>query len=149
MSQSIVPLDVGGRPTKKTKKVVAKLLEIFKIGGNVDEAASYAGIDRATYYRWLKADPAFATEMEQARHFSDVVAKNVVVQNITEKRSLDASKWWLEKRQFKDAGIQVSGEKVLVIPGELLDKYAIKHTEEDAKVLEAEVQSEDVSDKDV
>lgn len=91
-----------GRPTKKDESTVAKLIEIFKIGGNVEEASSTAGINKTTYYRWLEDDPSFATEMESAQHYADIKAKNLVVKTIVEDENDTNAKWWLEKREFKN-----------------------------------------------
>ena len=91
----------GGRPTKLTEETVIKLESILKIGGTIDEACSYALISRETYYRWLKEDIGFMTKMEQAKHYSDIVAKNIVVDSMHKDRNLETAKWWLEKREFR------------------------------------------------
>jgi len=91
-----------GRPTKMNEELVVKLESIFKIGGTIDEACSYALIDRATYYRWLEDNKDFATKMESAQHYADIVAKNVVVDSMIKDKDLDTAKWWLEKRQFRE-----------------------------------------------
>lgn len=111
-------VDKGGRPTKKTDEMVAKLDSIFKVGGTVEEASSYAGINKTTYYRWLEQDDAFATEMEAAQHYADVVAKNVVVDDIVKNKDVGSAKWWLEKRQFKDSktvGVRTDGQVIEVV----------------------------------
>jgi len=91
----------GGRPTKLTEELVIKLESILKIGGTIEEACSYALISRETYYRWLKEDIGFMTKMEQAKHYSDIVAKNIVVDSMHKDRNLETAKWWLEKREFR------------------------------------------------
>ena len=116
--------NLGGRPTKMNDEVIAKLENIFKVGGNIDEATTYANIDRATYYRWIEADASFATKMESAKHYSDIVAKNVVVEAITKDRDLVTAKWWLEKREFKDKGFQTNIQNnIVVMPAEGISKY--------------------------
>jgi len=37
-------------------------------GGGIAQAARVAGVDRATIYRWLREDPAFARQIRAARH---------------------------------------------------------------------------------
>jgi len=93
-----------GRPTAIVPDTVAKLENIFKVGGNIEEACSYAGINKATYYRHLESDEDFATKMEAAQHYADIVAKNVVVNKIVKDNDLDTAKWWLERREFKNVG---------------------------------------------
>lgn len=90
-----------GRPTDLVPDTVTKLESIFKIGGNDSEACSYAGISRETYYRWRKENVDFMTQMDTAKHYADVAAKNVVVSAITKDKDLGTAKWWLEKRQFQ------------------------------------------------
>jgi hypothetical protein len=114
-----------GRRSKMTEEVIVKLESIFKIGGSIEEACSYAGISDETYRRWMNENNSFMARIESARHYPDIVAKNVVVDSMVKDRDLNTAKWWLEKRQFKEASVQISGEKVLVIPSELLDKYGI------------------------
>lgn len=97
-----VTKNLGGRPTKYSDELVIKLESIFKIGGTVEEASSYAGISKETYYRWLEENPSFMTKMESAQHYADIVAKNVVVDSVIKDKNLDSAKWWLEKRVFKN-----------------------------------------------
>ncbi|HEX9008622.1 MAG TPA: hypothetical protein VF837_05165 [Patescibacteria group bacterium] len=94
-----------GRPTVMTEETMTKLESIFKIGGTILEACSYAGISNKTYYRWLEEDEDFVTKMEAAKHYADVAAKNVVVTSITKDQNLDTAKWWLEKREFRQGGL--------------------------------------------
>lgn len=97
-----VTKNLGGRPTKYSDELVIKLESIFKIGGTVEEASSYAGISKETYYRWLEENPSFMTKMEAAQHYADIVAKNVVIDSVVKDKNLDSAKWWLEKRVFKN-----------------------------------------------
>lgn len=101
-----------GRPTLKTEQLVSKLEEIFKIGGNIEEAVSYAGISRETYYRWLRDDESFVTKMEAAQHFADVAAKHLVVKAIKD-NDLNTAKWWLEKRQPSNTTVNVQVNNVI------------------------------------
>lgn len=105
-----------GRPTDLVPETVTKLESILKIGGTIEEATTYAGIARETYYRWLKSNDSFVTKMERAKHYADVAAKNVVVKAITEDEDLSTAKWWLEKREFRDSpsvAVQVNVENKL------------------------------------
>jgi len=53
--------------TKEDKQSAIKLaIECRQRGGNLDDAANHAGIDRATLYRWRKEDASFATRLHQA-----------------------------------------------------------------------------------
>lgn len=106
--------NLGGRPSKLDDEIVVKLDSIFKVGGTVEEACAYAGINKTTYYRWLEQNEGFATKMASAQHYADIVAKNVVVDDIVKGRSVDTAKWWLEKRQFKTAGVNIQNNTFAV-----------------------------------
>jgi len=114
-----------GAPTKITPDIETKLESILKVGGTIAEATSYAGIGERTYYDRAKASEVFSQKMKAAKHYADIVAKNVVVNDIVKNKDVQTAKWWLEKRQFRDSGIQIQGEKVLVIPAELMEKHGI------------------------
>lgn len=90
-----------GRPTLYSDEIVEKLASIFRIGGTVEQAVSYAQIDKVTYYNWMEKHPNFSTKMEQARTYADIVAKNIVVDSMIKDKDLTTAKWWLEKREFK------------------------------------------------
>jgi len=92
----------AGRPTKYSDEVVKKLEDIFKLGGTVEEALSYALISKPTYYEWIKLYPDFLTKMESAQHYADIAAKKTVVKAIIQDEDLNTAKWWLEKREFKN-----------------------------------------------
>lgn len=116
-----------GRPTKLTDDVVNKLENIFKVGGNVEEAISYAGISKQTYYNWIEADISFLTKMDAARHYADIVAKNVVIDAIVKDRDLSTAKWWLEKKHpdFKESNQAPFALQVNNFIGEKKNDYGI------------------------
>jgi len=87
-----------GRPNKITPDIEKKLESILKIGGTIAEAVTYAGIAERTYYSMAKRNEDFKQKMERAKHYADVVAKNVVVDAIVKDNT---AKWWLEKRVFR------------------------------------------------
>jgi hypothetical protein len=90
-----------GRPTKMNDELTTKIESIFKIGGTIEEACSYAGISDETYRRWMNENEDFMAKMESAQHYADIVAKNVVVDSMIKNKDLNTAKWWLEKRQFR------------------------------------------------
>lgn len=139
MVKSLTKKNLGGAPTKLTEEAVQKLESIFQVGGTVEEATSYAGIARRTYHYWMEKNDDFARKMEAAQHYSDVVAKNVVVASITKNKDLDTSKWWLEKRQFKNnitTNVQVNvkpllgGESQTNVPSNNSDQETIEIIQE-------------------
>ncbi len=125
MGKSITK-NLGGRPTKYNDEVVKKLESIFKIGGTVDEACSFAEITKPTYYEWLDRHSDFLTKMNSAQHYADIMAKKVVVRSILQDENLESAKYWLDRRAFKNptqTNIQVNvqpllgGESAKNVPG--------------------------------
>lgn len=56
-----------GRPTKRTPKVRAAILEAVEEGASDTAAALAAGISRSTYYDWIGDDEEFSDAVSQAR----------------------------------------------------------------------------------
>jgi hypothetical protein len=88
----------GGRPSAITPAVVAKLIEAFKLDVTAEEACLYAGISKDTYYRKVKVDQGFSDEMEQARQYATLVARQTVIRQIGEDGDL-ALKYLERKRK--------------------------------------------------
>lgn len=91
-----------GRPTKFDEKCIAKLKEILRIDGTVEQACHYAGVDVSNYYRCLKRDEAFRKEMEQAQEFPKIYAKRTVFKSMgsdNEQVALKASLEYLSRRE--------------------------------------------------
>lgn len=110
-----------GRPSVVTTETITKLESIFKIGGNDEEAISYAGIGVQTYYDHLKADENFRSKMMAAKNYSNIAAKNIVVDAIIKDKDLNTAKWWLEKKHpdFKLQAATLVQVNVQPILGEL------------------------------
>lgn len=77
--------------------VVRKLTEAFRNDFTIQEACSYAGIAKDTYYRWLKENEEFSDEIGRSKMFVLIQAKKVIAKSIAE-GSIKASKWFLERR---------------------------------------------------
>lgn len=88
----------GGRPTVVTPEVVAKLTAAFRLDVTVEEACLQAGISKDTYYRKVKEDEAFSDEMERARQYATMVARQTVIREIETDGSL-ALKYLERKRK--------------------------------------------------
>lgn len=101
MAKSIKKSKVGA-PSIWTEEIENKLEEILKVGGTIREACAYARIGERTYYDRTKADKDFSQKMEAARVYTDVMAKRNVGKTVIE-GDVDNSKWWLEKKVWKDS----------------------------------------------
>ena len=70
------------RPTKKNDEVVAKLESIFKIDGTIQEACSYAGVDKSTYHDRVNKDKAFSDKMAAARDYPFILARKTLMKGM-------------------------------------------------------------------
>ena len=90
-----------GRKPSITRSKVTKLLEVLESGGSVEDACVFAKISKPTFYRELKANERFETQIAIAKN----KVKMKAITNITEqidKGSPDFAMWWLEHRHAKE-----------------------------------------------
>lgn len=86
---------------KKTKALIAKLLEEIEKTGTVQIACEKNGISRNTFYRWMNEDKEF---LEQARHsialgvgfVNDFAIGNLL--NAIKSKDMKATMFWLNHR---------------------------------------------------
>lgn len=67
--------NLAWRPTKFDQEIVRKLQEAFKRDATTEEACSYAGISRETFYKRCKQNKQFSDKIEQAKLFPHMYAK--------------------------------------------------------------------------
>lgn len=72
----------NGRPTKKSDLLVGLLIEAFHDDATIEQACYNAGIDRSTYYEWLKESDDFSYKMEKAQEYPKTIAKNTILNAI-------------------------------------------------------------------
>lgn len=111
--------------TKCTPEVQAIFVEAFEAGHSDVMACEAAGIDDATFYRWLERG---ATGKAPYREFREgikkakLVAKQSMVQTIlaaaSDPKYWTAAAWWLERRfpaewGKKEAGIPPPSEEAM------------------------------------
>lgn len=91
----------AGRKSKKTPERVERLLDNLRQGMSQASAITQAGIAKTTFYKWLKEDEQFKTEVETAEDFAEAV-------QIAQIKALGEAKmdWrayaWLLERRFPD-----------------------------------------------
>lgn len=137
MLNSIVPL---GRRTVIDEEVVAKLIEVFKIGSTDTSACAYAGISRDTYYKRYKEDQVFSDKMEQAKNYAIIAARHVVINAIIEKGDLETSKWYIERHDIKQPTNQQNTQ--VNVFNMLKEKYTLHKPTEGADVIVEEKHDE-------
>lgn len=122
-----------GRPPKLTPEVQGRFIQALKLGLTMDLAASYAGIGKATVYRWMKKGEE---ESGIYRDFRDAVkeAEGVCAAQCMARilRAAEGGSWqsaaWIMERRFGYSArqeIRVDGtEESLEGADELIAKVA-------------------------
>ena len=97
----------GGRPSKLTPEIQDRIVAAIRAGNYVETAARHAGIDPATFYRWMERGAKersgkyreFRKAVEKARADAEVRHVAIIAQAATKR--WEAAAWWLE-RSFPD-----------------------------------------------
>ena len=84
------------RPCKFSRKIVKKLIDIFKIDWTIEEACSYAGISKQTFYNRLEEIDGFLDEITEAKQFKFIYAKQKLFKSMDSKNDAVSQKWALE-----------------------------------------------------
>lgn len=80
---------------KYTPEVVNRLNEGLLMGLTIDQACTYAGIHRDTYYDWCKKVKGFQEQMERAQLNPFLKAKQTIFNNLDK---TDVAQWYLEHK---------------------------------------------------
>lgn len=72
-----------GRPTEKTPAILAKIEEAAALGASIEEIAFWAGIHRATLYRWMDEDKDLSDRIEELREKPILLARQTVIKNLS------------------------------------------------------------------
>jgi transposase-like protein len=97
----------SGRLPKLTPEIRKKVCEAI-VGGNTrDDAARYAGINPATFYRWMKrgrqagrgAMCDFCKAVKKAEN--DCVVRNVAIIGKAAQKTWTAAAWWLGRARTR------------------------------------------------
>ena len=98
------PRGAGGRPSRLTPQLAAKLAEIIASGVTYAVAAKYVGISRATLHRWLergrkKGSGAFRQlRRDVGRALAQAELRAVLVIQKAGAKQWQAAAWFLERR---------------------------------------------------
>lgn len=82
----------GGRPTKMTPEVIAKLEDAFAWGCTDGEACCYAGIVPSTLYRYCESNEEFSERKETLKDAVSLKAKRVIDKALDDDDVLTANK---------------------------------------------------------
>jgi len=92
-----------GRPTVMTPEVIAKLEYAYSVGATDAEACNYAGIDKATLYRFTNESKTFAARRDNLKETMPLKSRCVISASI-EKGDVNTAKWYLERRKPEEFG---------------------------------------------
>jgi hypothetical protein len=135
----------GGRPTKKTKKLVAELLEAIAGGAPYTICCAAVGVHIDTFMDWKRRDPEFARQVERVAAQGALKRLKKIEQHGEE--NFAALSWMLECRypqEFSRPEVQLSvnqsvstgPQNVVVIGPERAAILANRHEQIRAKTRE-------------
>jgi hypothetical protein len=104
---AVAPRRPRGRPTKFNRALAEQIIQYIRAGAYIETAAVAAGIDKATFYAWMKKGAsakdgdfkAFHDAVNQAMAMAEV--RDVLLIGEAAKESWQAAAWRLE-RKFPD-----------------------------------------------
>ena len=126
-----MPRKLQKTPNKQlnTKKAIqkAQLVELWRTTrGHVSNMCRTVGINRLTFYNWLKKDKEFNRNIQDAEYELHDDVRDALVQKIADGSSSDIQ-FYLRKRHpdFKDNRVPTVAVQVNTIINEKKDEYGI------------------------
>jgi len=108
-----------GRPTVVTQLVVGKLEEAFAYDATVEEACFYAGINKDTYYEFIKKEPEFTDRVEELREASILLARRTILKDVS--TDSDKALKYLERKRKGE----FSTRQEMAHSGEVVNKHVV------------------------
>lgn len=93
----------GGRPTKMSKETIAKLEEVFSLGGSDSEACFYANISKQTLYNYQEKNPEFVDRKEALKEKPILKARQTVVKALDDPKD---AQWFLERKRKEEFSLR-------------------------------------------
>ena len=102
-----------GRPTKLTREMFPEIIDLIKMGNYVETACAVEGINKTTYYYWLKKAhkssesniyTEFRDEVMKAKAWSE--ARDVAIISKASEKNWQAAAWKLERKYPNSWGRQ-------------------------------------------
>jgi len=121
--------DKGGRPRKITAlagttfsgEVMQELKNAFRLGMNNTESCLDANISERIFYMVMKENEKLKEYFELLQKNVNMIAKRNIANKIIDKKDIELSKWWSERKNKKEFGnnidVTTGGEKVVPILG--------------------------------
>jgi len=99
LTNAVKTLEKSRRPKFKYAIIVGKLEDAFSIGCTVSEACLYAGINRDTYYRWIKNNKTLSDKFTALLDKPILKARQTIVDNLS---TPETAKWYLSRKRKKE-----------------------------------------------
>jgi len=124
----------AGRKTVKSEEIIRKIEECAALGSSIEEIAFYAGIHRATLYRWMAEDQELKDRIEELQERPILKARQTIVKSLDDP---EQAKWYLERKRKNEfstkseveskSEIQVSGDvEVKTCSEDIIDEVLTK-----------------------
>ena len=135
-----------GRKSKLTPQLQQKIVDVIAAGNYHHVAARYAGIDQATFYRYMSLGEQaqsgiyfeFCKAVKEAE--AQAQARNVAIIQRAANDSWQAAAWWLERKYYQDWGrkerIEHSGNAAEPVRHEHSQPVSAQELAEAALILE-------------
>jgi len=102
----------AGRPRKITAlagttftpEVMQELKDAFRLGMNNTEACLDANISERIFYNVLEVNEKLKEYFELLRKNVNMIAKRNIANKIIDKKDIELSKWWSERKNKKEFG---------------------------------------------
>jgi len=91
-----------GRPTVMTNETLKLLEDAWSRGCTDLQACLHANISHNTLYRFLQENKEFSDRKKQLTENVKLHARMNIADNIIDKRDIETSKWYLERREKND-----------------------------------------------
>jgi hypothetical protein len=89
----------AGRKTVMTPEIIAKLEQVFAMGGTDEEACFYAGIGQSTLYNYQQKVPEFMERKEALKMRPIFKARETIVASLDDP---NIAKWYLERKRKQE-----------------------------------------------
>lgn len=98
-----------GRPTKKTKDTIARIVQAIEMGATRRLASLYAGIDDSTLYDWQARFPDFSEQVKRAEAKAAIrwLAR---IEDAANQGSWQAAAWKLERLYKAEYGRHMTAQ---------------------------------------
>ncbi len=93
------------RSYKRTPEVEKRLFDAIRLGATYKLASQYAGIDPATFWRWMEKDATFATQVKEAEGAA-VVGWLAKIEKAASDGNWQAAAWKMERRYPEDYSLR-------------------------------------------